>query len=83
MDLIFHYQRAAGGGIYNLHLTIYGSTARFYVVDVKPSTEFVAVRFNPRMAGLFLKLNPINLFQQEAKARVHLPLSYSSSQWLH
>ena len=68
MDVIFQYQRSPGG-ICNPQLTIYGSTDRFDLFDIKPSTEFVGVRFNPGMAGLFLKLNPIELFQQEAKAQ--------------
>ncbi len=69
MDVIFQYQRSSSGGICNPQLTIYGSTDRFDLFDIKPSTEFVGVRFNPGMAGLFLKLNPIELFQQEAKAQ--------------
>ena len=69
MDVIFQYQRLLSGGICNPQLTIYGSTDRFDLFDIKPLTEFVGVRFNPGMAGLFLKLNPIELFQQEAKAQ--------------
>lgn len=69
MDVIFQYQRALGGGIYNPQLAIYGSTDSFKLFEIKPSTEFVGVRFHPGMAGLFLKLNPIELFQQQAKAQ--------------
>ncbi len=69
MDVIFQYQRALSGEIYNPQLTIYGSTDQFKLFEIKPYTEFVGVRFHPGMAGLFLKVNPIELFQQEAKAQ--------------
>ncbi len=48
---------------------MYGSTNIYYIVDIKPSTEFIGVRFQPGRAGLFLKQNPIDLFQQEARAQ--------------
>ena len=69
MDVIFQCQRSPNGGIYNPQLTIYGSSDRFSLVDIKPATEFVGVRFHPGMARLLLKLNPLNLFQQEARAQ--------------
>lgn len=69
MDLIFGYQRSINGGIYRPHLTVYGSTDRYYMVDIQPSTELIGVRFSPGMAGLFLRQNPIDLFQQEARAQ--------------
>ncbi len=69
MDLIFQYQRSPNGEICNPQLTIYGSSDRFNLFDIKSSTEFVGVRFNPGMAGRFLKVNPIELFQQHVKAQ--------------
>lgn len=69
MDLIFRCQRSTDGEIYNPQLTIYGSTDRCNLFEIQPSTEFVGVRFNPGMAGLFLRVNPIDLFQQEVKAQ--------------
>ncbi len=69
MDIIFQYQRSPSGGICNPQLTIYGSSDRFKLFDIKPSAEFIGVRFHPGMAGRFLKLNPIELFQQQAKAQ--------------
>ncbi|MDF5713350.1 MAG: AraC family transcriptional regulator [Rhizonema sp. NSF051] len=69
MDLIFRYQRSTNGAIDSPSLTVYGSTDRYYIVDIKPSTQLIGVRFNPGMAGVFLRHNPINLFQQEARAQ--------------
>jgi AraC-like DNA-binding protein len=68
MDLIFQYQRSPDGEIHNPQLIIYGATDRFDLFEVKPGTELVGVRFHPGMAGQFLKLNAIGLFQQETKA---------------
>ncbi len=67
MDLIFRCQRSTDGEMYNPQLTIYGATDRFNLFEIRPATEFVGVRFSPGMAGLFLKVNPIDLFQQEVK----------------
>ncbi len=69
MDLIFQYERSLNGGINNPQLTVYGSTDRFSLFDIKPVTEFVGIRFYPGMAGQFLNLNAIEVFQQEVKAQ--------------
>lgn len=69
MDLIFQYQRSTSGEIYNPQLTVYGATDRFSLVNIKPATEVVGVRFNPGMAGRFLALKPIELFQQSTRAQ--------------
>ena len=68
MDIIFQYERSIGG-IDNPQLTLYGSTDCFNLFEIKPSTEFVGVRFHPGMAGRFFKRHPIELFQQKAKAQ--------------
>ncbi|MBW4443376.1 MAG: helix-turn-helix domain-containing protein [Plectolyngbya sp. WJT66-NPBG17] len=69
MDLIFQYERSLDGDINNPQLTIYGSTDRFELFNIKPATEFVGIRFHPGMAGQFLNLSAIDLFQQEVKAQ--------------
>ena len=69
MDIIFQYERSPSGGIDNPQLTLYGATDRFSLYDIKPSTEFAGVRFHPGMAAQFLKVNPIELFQQEARVQ--------------
>ena len=69
MDIIFQYERSPSGGIDNPQLTLYGATDRFSLYNIKPSTEFAGVRFHPGMAAQFLKVNPIELFQQEVRVQ--------------
>ncbi|NEQ24007.1 MAG: AraC family transcriptional regulator [Microcoleus sp. SIO2G3] len=70
MDLIFCFQHSASNaGISNPSLIIHGPTDRFNLVDIKPTTEFVGVRFKPGMAGVFLDLSPLGLFQQEIRVQ--------------
>lgn len=69
IDLIFRFQHPMiKAGITNPLLTIHGPTDRFKLIDVKPCTEFVGVRFKPGEAG-YLALSPSALFQQEVKAQ--------------
>lgn len=69
MDLIFQYERSLNGGINNPQLTVYGSTDRFSLLDIKLATEVIGIRFHPGRAGQFLNLNAIELFQQEIEAQ--------------
>lgn len=69
MDIIFQYQRSPSGGICSPQLTVYGSTDRFELFNLKPATEVIGIRFHPGMAGQLLNLNVIELFQQEIKAQ--------------
>lgn len=70
IDLIFRFQHPMiEAEITNPLLTVYGPTDRFKLIDIKPFTEFVGVRFKPGEAGFYLALSPLALFQQEVKAQ--------------
>jgi hypothetical protein len=70
IDLIFRFRHPmTEAGITDPLLTVYGPKDRFKLIDIKPFTEFVGVRFKAGEAGFYLALSPLALFQQEVKAQ--------------
>ncbi len=65
MDIIFQYQRSSNGGMNNPQLTFYGSTDRFNLFAIKPSTEFVGIRDSDRLHCVTV-YPPVRFLQDKA-----------------
>ena len=70
VDLFFRFHRpAVGGGIDAPVLMVYGPTARFELVELDSSIQFVGVRFKPGAAVPVLEFSPLSLVDQTVMAQ--------------